>query len=164
MRKTVRRLPSELMRTITWGQGREMDAHGTFTVATGVQVYFCDPNSPWQRATNENTNGLLRQYLPKSTDLSGLSRADLDVIARSLKSRPRKRLGYMKPSERSRSDLVIGVSGCAIDVRCGWRRERTVVLARDLSAGWPPWHYPGAGAHFKQRPQVEPNEWSMSGV
>jgi transposase, IS30 family len=74
-------------------------------VATKVQVYFCDPHSPWQRGTNENTNGLLRQYMPKGMDLSGLSRADLDAIARSLNDRPRKRLGFMKPSERF-ADLI----------------------------------------------------------
>jgi transposase, IS30 family len=103
--QTVRRLPSELVRTITWDQGREMSHHARFSVATKVQVYFCDPHSPWQRGTNENTNGLLRQYMPKGMDLSGLSRADLDAIARSLNDRPRKRLGYMKPSERF-ADLI----------------------------------------------------------
>jgi len=100
MTKTVRRVPSELVRSITWDQGREMAHHARFSVATGVAVYFCDPQNPWQRPTNENTNGLLRQYLPKGMDLSDLTRADLDAIAQSLNDRPRKRLGYMKPSER----------------------------------------------------------------
>jgi transposase, IS30 family len=100
MRRTVRRLPSELVKTITWDQGREMAKHAEFTVATGVQIYFCDPHSPWQRPSNENTNGLLRQYLPRSADFSTLKRGDLDAIARSLNNRPRKRLGFMKPSER----------------------------------------------------------------
>jgi len=100
MRQAVTKLPGEFFRTITWDQGKEMARHAAFTVATGIQVYFCDPHSPWQRPSNENTNGLLRQYMPKGMDLSTLSEADLDAIARSLNNRPRKRLGFMKPSER----------------------------------------------------------------
>ena len=100
MRRAVRTLPEDLFRTVTWDQGREMVRHVNFTVDTGVQVYFCDPHSPWQRGSNENTNGLLRQYMPKGTDLSLLKPADLRRIAHSLNDRPRKTLGYMKPSEK----------------------------------------------------------------
>lgn len=100
IRRAVKKLPGEFFRTITWDQGKEMAKHAQFTIDTRVRVYFCDPHSPWQRPSNENTNGLLRQYMPKGMDLSLLSEADLGAIARSLNNRPRKRLGFMKPSER----------------------------------------------------------------
>jgi IS30 family transposase len=96
----IGKLPRELRRSLTWDRGKEMAAHHSFTIATNVQVYFCDPRSPWQRGTNENTNGLLRQYFPKGTDLSAFSQAQLNRIALRLNQRPRKTLGFKSPADK----------------------------------------------------------------
>ena len=100
--KQVRQLPVQLRRSLTWDRGKEMADHKNFTLATDVQVYFCDPRSPWQRGSNENTNGLLRQYFPKGMDLSGYSQAYLNNIALRLNQRPRKTLGFETPADRLR--------------------------------------------------------------
>ena len=97
--KHSHKLPQELYKSLTWDRGTEMHAHKKFTLATDIQVYFCDPQSPWQRGSNENTNGLLRQYMPKGMDLSSLSQPQLNAIARQLNERPRKTLGFHTPAE-----------------------------------------------------------------
>jgi IS30 family transposase len=98
--KHVRKLPEQLRRSLTWDQGKEMHAHKRFTIATNVQVYFCDPRSPWQRGSNENTNGLLRQYFPRATNLSHVSQAQLNAVALRLNQRPRKILDFETPADR----------------------------------------------------------------
>ena len=97
--KNARKLPQELYKSLTWDRGTEMHGHKRFTMATDIQVYFCDPQSPWQRGSNENTNGLLRQYMPKGIDISGYSQLQLNAIARQLNQRPRKTLGFHTPAE-----------------------------------------------------------------
>ncbi|MFN3437164.1 MAG: IS30 family transposase [Acidovorax sp.] len=97
--KNASKLPQELYKSLTWDRGTEMHAHKQFTMATDIQVYFCDPRSPWQRGSDENTNGLLRQYMPKGMNLSGLSQLQLNAIARQLNERPRKTLGFHTPAE-----------------------------------------------------------------
>jgi len=103
----VRRLPASLRCSLTWDRGLEMAKHKRFTVATNAKVYFCDPQSPWQRGTNENTNGLLRQYLPKRMDLSAYTQTDLDMVAMRLNQRPRKTLGFETPASKLRSSVAL---------------------------------------------------------
>ena len=94
------KLPQELYKSLTWDRGKEMADHKRFTLDTHIQVYFCDPHQPWQRGSNENTNGLLRQYFPKGLDLSSYSQGELEEVARRLNERPRKTLNYQSPAQR----------------------------------------------------------------
>jgi IS30 family transposase len=102
----VRKLPATLRRSLTWDRGLEMAKHKDFTVATDAQVYFCDPQSPWQRGSNENTNLLLRQYFPRGTDLSGYSQAQLNQVALRLNQRPRKTLGFQTPASKLQASVA----------------------------------------------------------
>ena len=105
--KAVRKLPVALRKSLTWDRGSELTEHAKFTVATDVKVFFCDPYCPWQRGSNENTNGLLRQYYPKGMDLSTVSQAQLDVVARKLNTRPRETLGWKTPAYVLESSVSI---------------------------------------------------------
>jgi IS30 family transposase len=104
--KHVRKLPATLRRSLTWDRGLEMAKHKVFTVATDVKVYFCDPQSPWQRGSNENTNGLLRQYFPKNTDLTDYSQSDLNKVALRLNQRPRQTLGFQTPASKLQESVA----------------------------------------------------------
>jgi IS30 family transposase len=136
----VRRLPKELRRTLTWDRGLEMAAHAQFTLATDMKVYFCDPYSPWQRGSNENTNGLLRQYFPKGKDLSGHSQAHLDKVAFQMNGRPRQTLGWHCPAEAL--DAAVASTGgdhrmCAVEPQgrsSGVSREGHARCGRSSSA------------------------------
>ena len=102
----IRQLPAELRRSLTWDRGTEMAAHKEFTIATDVQVYFCDPHSPWQRGSNENTNGLLRQYFPKGHDLSQVTQKELNRVAGLLNERPRETLNWLSPRAALRATVA----------------------------------------------------------
>ena len=103
----ILRLPTDLRKSLTWDRGSEMARHKKFSIATDIQVYFCDPRSPWQRGTNENTNRLLRQYFPKGTELSGFTQADLNRIALRLNQRPRKTLDFRCPADVFNEDVAL---------------------------------------------------------
>lgn len=105
--RQMQKLPASLRRSLTWDRGTEMKQHQRFTVATDVKVYFCDPYKPWQRGTNENTNGLLRQYFPKRTDLSGFTQAQLNKVAQQMNGRPRKTLGYRTPADTLNASVAL---------------------------------------------------------
>jgi len=100
MAARIRTLPRQLVRSLTWDQGKEMARHAQFTIDTGVQIDICDPRSPWQRGTNENTNGLLRDYFPQGTDFKPITQARLDAVAAELNGRPRQILGWVPPSAK----------------------------------------------------------------
>lgn len=112
LKASITTLPAQLRRSLTWDQGSEMSEHRRFSVETGVEVYFCDPRSPWQRGSNENTNGLLRQYFPKGQSLAGVTQQRLDEVAEKLNRRPRQTLGFRTPAEKL-AELIDGLDDAA---------------------------------------------------
>ncbi len=114
LKQSIATLPAQLRRSLTWDQGPKMSEHRRFSVESGVDVYFCDPQSPWQRGSNENTNGLLRQYFPKGESLAGVTQERLDEVAAKLNRRPRKTLGFRTPAERL-TELIEGLEPSAAE-------------------------------------------------
>jgi transposase, IS30 family len=114
LKQSITTLPAQLRRSLTWDQGSEMSEHRRFSVESGVEVYFCDPRSPWQRGSNENTNGLLRQYFPKRMSLAGVGQERLDEVAEKLNSRPRETLGFATPAEKL-AELIDGVEAAGTE-------------------------------------------------
>ncbi|MGH2982733.1 MAG: IS30 family transposase, partial [Solirubrobacterales bacterium] len=112
LKRSIATLPAQLRRSLTWDQGSEMSEHRRFSVESGVEVYFCDPQSPWQRGSNENTNGLLRQYFPRGESLAGVGQEGLDEVAAKLNGRPRKTLGFRTPAEKL-AELIVGLNRAA---------------------------------------------------
>jgi IS30 family transposase len=112
LKQSITTLPVQLRRSLTWDQGKEISEHHRFSVEAGVEVYFCDPQSPWQRGSNENTNGLLRQYFPRGESLAGINQDDLDEIANKLNRRPRKTLRFHTPAEQL-AELIDGLTSTA---------------------------------------------------
>jgi hypothetical protein len=133
--RTIITLPEQVRRSLIWDQGAEMAQHVDLRIATGLQIYFCDPHSPWQRGTNENTNGLLRQYFPKGTDLSAHRADDLAAVAMALNSRPRKALGWKTPAEALDQYLRAAKKLCCDDrlnPGYGRRAGATCLHSRDI--------------------------------
>ena len=131
---TITTLPEQLRRSLTWDRGKELSAHAQFKIETGVDVYFADPQSPWQRGTNENTNGLLRQYFPKGTDLARWSAEEIEAVANALNSRPRRILGWKTPAE-ALNDQLLSFQQAGVAEEYPSLTAASAAVARQLGVG-----------------------------